>query len=51
MRRAVVFAVWDSSTMVFASSEPKEDDWETLEVQRREVAANVVMVEAMLRME
>ena len=51
MRRAVVFAVWDSLTVVSASSEPKEDDWETSEVQRREVAANGVTVEAMLTME
>ena len=51
MRRAVVFAVWDSSMVVSASSEPKEDDWETSEVQRRKVAANAVTVEAMLTME
>ena len=42
MRRAMVFAVWDSSMVVSASSEPKEDDWEISEVQRREVAANAV---------
>ena len=32
MRRAVVFVVWDSSTVAVAGSEPKENGWKTLEV-------------------
>ena len=34
-----------------AGSEPKDDDWKTLEVQRQEAVAIVVTAEAMLRME
>ena len=50
MRKAVVFAVWDSSTAVSAGSELKDDSWKTSEVQRREAVATTVTVEAMLRM-
>ena len=51
MQGAVVFAIWNSSMMVAASSKPKDNGWKTLEVQRREAATAVVIVEAMLRME
>ena len=51
MQRAVVFVVWNSSTMAAASLEPKDDGWKTSEVQRREAVTTAVMVEAMLRME
>ena len=50
MRRAVVFAVWDSSMAMSAGLEPKDDGWEISEVQRREAVATTVMAEAMLRM-
>ena len=51
IRKAVVFAVWDSLTVAAVGPEPKDGSWETLEVQRREVAAVAVTAEAMLRME
>ena len=51
MTCAMVFVVWDSSTVAAAGSEPKDNDWKTLEVQRPEVEATIVMAEAMLRME
>ena len=37
--------------MVVASSEPKDDDWKTSEVQRQEAAVAIVMAEAILRIE
>ena len=45
MRRAVVFVVWDSSTVTVAGL------WEMSEVQRRETATTIVRVEGILRME
>ena len=51
MKRALVFIVWDSLTMAAIGPEPKDDDWETSEVQRQDVATAAIMVEAMLRME
>ena len=51
MTRAVVCAMWDSSTTMAAGPEPKDNGWKTSEVQRQEVATTVVTAEAMLRME
>ena len=51
MQRAMVFAIWNSSTVVVASSEPKDNDWKTSEVQRQEAAVAIVMAEAILRIE
>ena len=48
MKRAVVFAVWNSSTAVVVGLEPKVDGWKTSEVQRREATAVAVTVKAML---
>ena len=51
MQTAVVCAVWNSLTTTAAGPEPKDDNWVTLEVQRRKAAAVVVMAEAMLKKE
>ena len=51
MTRAVICVVLDSSTTAATGSEPEDNGWKTSEVQRREAAATVVMVEAMLRVE
>ena len=45
MRRAVVFVVWDSSTVTVAGS------WEMSEVQRRKTVAAAMTAEGILRME
>ena len=50
MQMAVVFVVWNSLMAVIVGPEPKDDNWKTSKVQRREVAAAAVMTEAMLRM-
>ena len=47
----MVCAVWNSLTVAAVGSEPKDDDWMTLEVQRWKGAVAVVMVEAMLKNE
>ena len=51
MTRAVVCVVQDSSMIAVASSEPKDNDWKTSEVQRQEAAVTVVTTKVMLRME
>ena len=51
MRRAVVFVVWDSSTAMSVGLEPKDYNWEMLEVQWQEAAAIAMTTEEMLRME
>ena len=51
MRRAVICVVLDSSTTAAAGPELEDNDWKTLKVQWREVAATIVMAEAMLRLE
>ena len=51
MTRAVVCAMWDSSTTMAVGPEPKDNGWKTSEVQRQEVVTTVVTVEVMLRME
>ena len=51
MKRAMVYAVWNSLTMAAAGSEPKDNYWMTSEVQRRKVAVVVVMAETMLKKE
>ena len=50
MQMAVVFVVWNSLMAVIVGPEPKDDNWKTSKVQRREVAAAAVMTEVMLRM-
>ena len=51
MKRAMVFAVWNSLTVAATGSEPKDDSWKTLEVQWRKAGAATVTAEAILRME
>ena len=47
----MVYVVWNSLTKAAAGPEPKDDGWMTSEVQRRKVAAAIVMAEAMLKKE
>ena len=49
--RVVFCAMLDSSTTAATGSEPEDDGWKTLEVQRREAVTTVVIAEVMLRVE
>ena len=51
IQMAVVCAMWNSLTMAAVGLEPKDNGWMTSLVQRREVAAAVVMAKAILKRE